>query len=608
MKFFSQLFLWICILFFQNIFSQSTVYVQTNQFGRGFLKMRGSECFVVTPNHLLKNYNGPISIYGEGRQRARADLFKTYVGDLALLEFSEEHNQNCTKWQLNKNYNTIVNNIHKGYLELRNKDGSATKVSVKITDIDVQYITIEPEDVKDKFYQGMSGSTLFVEYQGQKVFLGMLQSISSDGIGYGEVIRADEMDKLLESFFNPITQQKKSNVITDKDLTKEVSDFRFELLDIEKSGNRVTFIMDVTSLNNDKELHLDNRNIFLYENNGLEYKPTNITLGNHSYWTVDYNLIKDTPVPLKITFNEIASTAKFATSFKVGFSSNKIASNFNFNDLYFGDESEDFSTVVKEKGHWSEETLDFKFDLLSVEKLNSDVVLTFTVTSLNLDKLIKINTRNIFLYDNNGFEFKSNNIIIANKSYWSVEYNLIKNIAVPLIISFKEIPATTSSISKLKIGFSDKQNQGSFAIENVPFMVKSSENNTSNTSNTNETTNSSACSEIYFYRKNGFLECEETVYLYNHGELLAKLQPGTRYKSTVCDDRSFKFSVRTNPNEMALSSNRPQIELGTNYYFKISCAVGVSTITQQEPAKGKKEIGNNSKFKRKLQALPLTEY
>jgi hypothetical protein len=66
--------------------------------------------------------------------------------------------------------------------------------------------------------------------------------------------------------------------------------------------------------------------------------------------------------------------------------------------------------------------------------------------------------------------------------------------------------------------------------------------------------------------------------------------------------------VRTNPNEIALSSNKPEIELGKNYYLKINCTMGVSTISLQEDDKGEKDITNNSKFKRKLELLPLTDY
>lgn len=610
MKYLSRLFLLLSVFFILNTYGQNTVYVETNQYGRGILKMRGSECFVITPNHLIPDdYYGPINVFGESGVRSRADLLKSYLGDLAILQFSGEHYQNCEKWQLHQNYSTIINNVPKGYLELRETDGSATKHSVKIISVDVQNITIEFEDSEEKFHQGMSGSTLFVEYQGNKVFLGMLQSIKDDATG--EVIRADVMDKLLGTFFNPIKIQKKSNVITDKDLTKEVLDFRFELLDINKSGSRVTFKFDVTSLKSDKLIHLRNGDILLYDDKGIEYRANNILIANKSqkYGYTEHKLIKDTPATLNITFNDVTSSAQFATQLKVGFSDKQNKSTFEFEDLYFGDDLEDLSEVIKEKGNWSKETLGFKFELLDFEKTGTDVIFTFTITSLDRDKSVTLRNGNILLYDNMGSEYKVNNILIANKpqNYGYVNHDLIQDIQTPIIISFKNVASSATGVSKLKFGLSDKQSESSFDIRNLTFPVKKVAT-IENKAKTNVGKPSTNCSEIFFYRKSSMLECAETVYLYNHGELLVKLQPGVRYKSLVCDDRSFKFSVKTNPNEIALSNCKPVIEMGKKYYLKISCAVGVSTISLQENKKGNKDITNNNKFKRKLVAIPLTEY
>ncbi len=617
MKYLSQLFLLLSFVFIQNTYCQSTVYVQTNQFGRGLLKTRGNECFVITPDHLIKNYNGPINVFGEGSERSRANLLKSYTGDLAILRFEGENNQNCKKWHLDEKYSSILENVFEGYLELRDKDGSASKFAVNINGIDVQYITIRPKDFREKFYQGMSGSTLFVEFQGKKVFLGMLQSISDDETG--SVIRADEIDKILSSHFNPIERKKKSNVITDKDLTKEALDFKFDLLNINKSADRVTFTFDVTSLKSDKVIHFKNRDIFLYDDEGLESKANNIFIANkaQNYGYAEHKLIQGISVPLKITFTKVNSSAQFATLFKVGFSDKEKTGNFEFRELYFGDESEDLSEVIEEKGSWSKEVLGFKYDLLSFEKTGTDVVFTFTITSSARDKLVNLKNRDILLYDNMGSEYAANNILIANKpqKYGYTEHKLIQEIQVPLIISFKDVAQSATGVALLKVGFSDNQNQSSFQIRKLTFPKKTTAKleNKANTKSENKANTSvgkpsTSCSELFFYRKKGFLECEETVYLYNHGELLAKLQPGIRYKSIVCDDRSFKFSAKTNPNEIAYSTSKPDIEMGKKYYLKISCSVGVSTVSLQENGKGEKDITNNSKFKRKLEILPLTEF
>jgi hypothetical protein len=598
----------ISIIFIQNTFSQSTVYVQTNQFGRGILKMRGSESYVITPEHLLKNYFGPIIVYGQGNERARADLLKSYAGDLAVLQFTGEHNLNSKKWRVDDKFSTIIENVFEGYIELREKDGSSSKVAVSITGIDVQYITIRPKDFREKFYQGMSGSSLFVEYQGKKVLLGMLQSIADDETG--SVIRADEMDKLLGSFFNPVKKKKQSNVITDKDLTKEIAGFKFDLLGINKSADKVTFTFNVKSLNKDKVLKLFYRDVSLYDDSGAEHFAKTIIIGNKSSHNVEYNLVKETSVSLKIIFTGISSSAQFATLFKVGFLNEQTKNNFEYRDLYFGDDTEE----IQDKGNWEKEELGFKYELLSFEKLGSEVTFNFTITSLTKDKVVKLYYRDIFLYDDKGLESNPYLITIGNKTSHNVAYNLVQGVNVPLKLSFKDVALVSKGVSLLKVGFSDAQNKGVFQIRNLTFPekkiteLKSKVVNTLNNSGLSVKNKTTNCSEIYFYRKNSILECQETVYLFNHGELLAKLQPGIRYKSIVCDDRSFKFSVKTNPNEIALSNSKPVIEMGKKYYLKISCAVGVSTISLQDSKKGEKDIKNNAKFKRKLMTLKLNDY
>jgi len=216
-----------------------------------------------------------------------------------------------------------------------------------------------------------------------------------------------------------------------------------------------------------------------------------------------------------------------------------------------------------------------------------------------------------------GSEYLANDILLANKpqNYGYVNHNLIKDIVVSLIISFKDVNSSATGVSKLQFGFSDEKNESSFEIRNLTFpekVITNTLNKTANSSsipaNTSAGKPSTTCSELYFYRKNGMLECPETVYLYNHGELLTKMKPGTRYKAIVCDDRSFKLSVRTNPNEIALSASKPAVEMGNKYYFKITCVASISTIGLQENKKGEKDISNNGKFMRKLAVLPLNEY
>jgi hypothetical protein len=605
MKYLNKLILILSIAVVQYSFSQSTVYVKTNQFGRGILKMRGGETYVITPEHLLKEYFGPITVIGEGSERARAELLKTYIGDLAVLRFPEEHNLYCNKWQLDENFSSIIENIFEAFVELREEDGSATKVAVAITGLDVQYIFIRPNDYREKFYQGMSGSSLFVNYQGKKVFLGMLQSIADDENGL--VIRADELDKILGSFFNPVKKEKRSSVITDKDLVREVQGIKFELLNINKSADKVTFGFDVTSLNEDKQIAFNVRENQLIVD-GYEYNGNTINIGNQSGSWVQYNLVKGIPVPLKFIYTGISSSAEFASSLKVKFTINRVANSFKYGELFLGDNTEE----LDDSGNWSKEELGFEYELESFRKTGDQAEFIFSVTSLNTDKTIKIGSRDVLLYDDRGFETNAHKILIGNKTSNYVDYNLIRDVKVPFILTCK-IDAAAKGVSKLEVNFSDGKNKGVFEIRNLTFPEKTATETqkTENKfiSNSNESELITNCSEIYFYRKNSSLESPTSVYLYNHGELLTRLDQGVRYKAIVCDpDRTFKFSVRTNQDEIALSNCKPDIEMGKKYFFKINCVAGISSIKLMDTSKGEKDIENNSKFKRKLVTIPLTDY
>jgi hypothetical protein len=617
MRYLSKSILFITLFFIQFAYSQTTVYVKTNQFGRGILKTRGSETYVITPEHLLKNYYAPIQVHGKAGQRARAEKLKDYTGDLAVLRFSESQTLNAEKWELHKNYNTIIETISEAYVELREEDGSATKVAVSITGVDVQFISIKPEDPNENFYQGMSGSSLFVNYQGQKVFLGMLQSIADDK--NGSVFRADEMEKILGSFFNPVKAKKRSSVITDQNMTKEVDDFRFNLMNINKSADKVTFEFELTSLKEDQEIYIFLSNVYMYENSGLEYKINSIIIGNkkNDYRGIGYNLVKETAVPLKLVFTGVSSTAEFASLLSVNFSSNNTSKNFEYKDLYFGENTED----VSESGKWSKEELGFKFELQNIKKTGTEVVVTFTAESLDRDKHISMSDKYISMYDDRGSEYKPHNITIANKSInysGSVSHNLIQGIKVPIIMTFKDVSTAVKAVPLLKVDFYGvNNNKGVFQIRNLSFAEKAATTTKTQTQTlannlaktTNKTVSSSDCSEIYFYRKMSMLEYPSPVYLYNHGELIATLEPGMRFKTTVCDpNRSYVFSVRTNPDEIALVNSKPVVEMGKKYYLKINCNAGISAIKLMDDKKGEKDVNNNGKFKRGLTDIELSEY
>ena len=117
------------------------------------------------------------------------------------------------------------------------------------------------------------------------------------------------------------------------------------------------------------------------------------------------------------------------------------------------------------------------------------------------------------------------------------------------------------------------------------------------------------CSDIYFYRVNNpLLQSAKSVYLFQNGEEVARLNLGHRIKATVCSPGQYEFVVKANPNSMAVIKKVIQVEDGQSYYLKLAClAVGeVATIDQVPASKGAKEIQKGNKFNGAIRDINLS--
>ncbi|MEZ4811476.1 MAG: OmpA family protein [Allomuricauda sp.] len=114
------------------------------------------------------------------------------------------------------------------------------------------------------------------------------------------------------------------------------------------------------------------------------------------------------------------------------------------------------------------------------------------------------------------------------------------------------------------------------------------------------------CSEIYFYRTNGF-QSKREVFLYQNGNQLATINSGDRYKAIACSEEPLEFVVRTSENDMVPSKVDFTPENGKNYYLKVNCAAGVeiASIKIQETVKGKKEMDNGNKFTTPIKSISI---
>lgn len=199
-------------LFSCNLFGQQSVYIESHEMGRGILKGRSNECFMITPAHVVKDENRPFPIWGPQSSLLKGDLLDTYQPDLAIVRIIEGGNQNCEEWNLDPNYQKILAGSIDGFLEIAQKNGSIKSMKVFLSEKDNTIITIRPYFQGEEIVKGMSGSSLFTKVNEKKTYLGMLVSIIDPTTGV--VLLATVINNVLGDFFNTPNHGSKAKLTT----------------------------------------------------------------------------------------------------------------------------------------------------------------------------------------------------------------------------------------------------------------------------------------------------------------------------------------------------------------------------------------------------------
>ena len=115
------------------------------------------------------------------------------------------------------------------------------------------------------------------------------------------------------------------------------------------------------------------------------------------------------------------------------------------------------------------------------------------------------------------------------------------------------------------------------------------------------------CSTIHFYRYNSLMQSDRTIYLYQDGELIARVKQGSRFEAKVCSSERFIFSVKMDPDNVSLTKETLKVEPGENYYFKISCPVTpeIAGMAKRKNSKGSKDLSKGNKFTGAVQQINL---
>ena len=88
------------------------------------LRGRGTECFVVTPFHVVDGSLGAIAIVGDAAVRAQSQLERRFASDVAVLRVEAAPNLGCSGWPSAPNVDGLLARHGTGFMLTRESDGS----------------------------------------------------------------------------------------------------------------------------------------------------------------------------------------------------------------------------------------------------------------------------------------------------------------------------------------------------------------------------------------------------------------------------------------------------------------------------------------------------
>ena len=177
---------------------EAGVHVQAGQAGQGMLRGRGTECFVVTPYHVVEGSSEAVRVVGVRSSQARAEVVRQLPGDLAILRVEGVGGLPCAEWTPPEDLPGLLRGQGAGTLSMREADGSQTLLPVTFRGIDDEAIFVRPSRPDDQISKSMSGGSLLVN----GVVVGMLLSVDA-GVGY--VYQIDDMMRVSAGFFSRVT-------------------------------------------------------------------------------------------------------------------------------------------------------------------------------------------------------------------------------------------------------------------------------------------------------------------------------------------------------------------------------------------------------------------
>jgi len=240
------------VLYFVSIhvYASDAFVFAEDEFGQGFFRERGHECFFITAGHVVEN-SVDIELVTSSYSRYKAMLVTSFPDDVAILSVDLPDNEKCPKssWDSGSTLRTLLKVEQEGVVKTRLDDGSVMQTPVNIKTYDsYRFIQVTPKNINDNFTKGFSGSPFFIAGK----LAGMLQSVNS---GVGNVFRQDALNNTVALFFRD--EKKNEN--------------KGDSVEVVTAVNKPPSVIDEKFINN-KPNTLDSYSGNLADGQSIEYK------------------------------------------------------------------------------------------------------------------------------------------------------------------------------------------------------------------------------------------------------------------------------------------------------------------------------------------------
>lgn len=218
----------LLILFspFASAITLTQVYVDSGEVGQGFIIKRLSQCYLVTPEHVIGNEFFANVITGTSKRAlGEAEKLQTFGYDLSISLISGAANRECTS-SINA-FEPIDEKLKQTTMlsvSTVNSDGSKSLIPVTLIDVGLINLAIKTTSSEVSLYKGLSGSVVYAN----ETPVGILQSVDAE-TGDGVVLRIDRAIETIRPFFASNFQPKRTLIKSPKDVNKTAKSIDYKI-------------------------------------------------------------------------------------------------------------------------------------------------------------------------------------------------------------------------------------------------------------------------------------------------------------------------------------------------------------------------------------------